>query len=134
VHRRNDKTMALSKDAVSSAVEGKLQPWQALFAIFTYSLTQFDIGQTNTVILLGMILTALGFVMSSTYKHKQATKDIVAPWLLQQLLRIASEYLAPTLPAPPEEAPVEPPAETPELTKNECLARLLELGVKMEEE
>jgi len=127
--------MALSKDAVSSAVEGKLQPWQALFAIFTYSLTQFDIGQTNTVILLGMILTALGFVMSSTYKHKQATKDIVAPWLLQQLLRIASEYLAPTLPDTPEATPTEP-VEVPELTRTEQIAiieaRLEEL-LKMEE-
>ena len=125
--------MALSKDSVSSAVQDKLQPWQALFAIFTYTLTQFDIGETNTLILLGVIATTLGFVMNSTYKHKQATKDIVAPWLVEQLLRIVSEYLAPTLPAPPEEAPVEP-VETPELTKDDLLARLLELGVKIGDE
>jgi hypothetical protein len=123
--------VAISKETVSTAVQDKIQPWQAVFTIFTFALTQFDIGETNTVILLGMILTTLGFVMRSTYKHKEAVKEIVAPWLLQQLLQIASEYLAPTLPEPPEEAPVEP-VETPELTKNECLARLLELGVKVE--
>ena len=103
-----DKTVEVSKTAVSTAVQDKLQPWQALFAIFTYTLTQFDIGLTNTVILLGMILTALGYVMRSTYQHKQAVKEVVAPWLVEQLLKIVSEYLAPQLPTPPEEPPEEP--------------------------
>ena len=125
--------MALSKETVSTAVQDKIQPWQAVFTIFTFALTQFDIGETNTVILLGMILTTLGFVMRSTYKHKEAVKEVVAPWLVQKLLELVSEYLAPTLPDTPEDAPVEP-VETPELTKDDLLARLLELGVKMGEE
>ena len=120
--------METAKTSVSSAVQDKLQPWQALFAIFTYSLTQFDIGQTNTVILLGMILTALGFVMSSTYKHKQATKDIVAPWLVEQLLKIVSEYLAPKLPEPPViEEPVAEPTKEEQIAA--LTARLKELEV-----
>ena len=116
--------MEISKNAVSTAVQDKVQPWQAVFAIFTYALTQFDIGETNTIILLGMILTALGFVMTSTYKHKQATKDVVAPWLLQRLLDVLKEYL-PDLPDPPAEEPVEPVEEGP--TREELLERLKEL-------
>ena len=81
MHRR-EKSVAISKTAVSTAVQDKVQPWQAVFTIFTFALTQFDIGETNTVILLGMILTTLGFVMRSTYKHKEAVKEIVAPWLV----------------------------------------------------
>jgi hypothetical protein len=101
----------VSKRAVSTAVQDKLQPWQALFAIFTYALTQFDIGQTNTIILLGMMLAALGFVQRSTYKHKEAVKDVVAPWLVEQLLKVISDYLEPKLPEPPAEEPVEPTRE-----------------------
>ena len=114
--------MEISKNRVSTAVQDKLQPWQALFAVFTYSLTQFDIGQTNTIILLGMMLAALGFIQRSTYKHKEAVKEVVAPWLLEQLLKIASEYLAPQLPPTPEE-PVEP--VEPVITKEEQIAELL---------
>ena len=114
--------MEVSKTAVSTAVQDKLQPWQAVFAIFTYAITQLDIGQTNTVILIGMILATLGFVQVSTYKHKEAVKQVVAPWLVEQLLKVISEYLAPQLPPTPEE-PVEP--VEPVITKEEQIAELL---------
>ena len=117
--------MEVSKSAVSTAVQDKLQPWQAMFAVFTYALTQFDIGQINTIILLGMILASLGFVQRTTYKHKEAVKDIVAPWLLERLLKEVSEYLAPHMPAPPEEPTKEEQIE--ELTK-----RIHELGTEVE--
>ena len=107
---------------VSTAAQDKIQPWQALFAVFTFALTQFDLGQTNTVILLGMLLAALGFVMRSTYQHKQAVKDIVAPWLVEQVIKVLSDYLEPHLPAVPEE-PVE---EEP--TRDELIAELKALG------
>jgi len=117
------------KNSVSSAVQDKIQPWQALFAILTYALTQFDIGQTNTIILLGMILASLGFVQRSTYKHKEAVKEIVAPWLLEQLLQVISDYLAPQLPDTPEEQ-VEPvPVPTKEEQIAALTARLKELEV-----
>jgi len=118
--------MAISKEAVSTAVQDKLQPWQAVFTIFTFALTQFDIGETNTVILLGMILGTLGFVMRSTYKHKEAVKEIVAPWLVQKLLELVSDYLEPNLPAPPEETIVEAP--TREALIAELEAKIKELG------
>jgi len=122
----------VSKGAVSTAVQDKLQPWQALFAVFTYSLTQFDIGEINTVILLGMILAALGFVQRSTYKYKAEVKEVVAPWLLEQLLKIISEYLAPQIPALPEEKP-EPIAEpTKDEIRADLLAKLEALGEVVE--
>ena len=124
--------MEVSKEKVSTAVQDKIQPWQALFAILTYSLTQFDIGEANTIILLGMILAALGFVQRSTYKHKEAVKEVVAPWLVEKLLKEVSEYLAPDLPPPPE-VPVVPVDEpTREETRDNLLARLAELGEKVE--
>ena len=114
--------MAISKDKISTAVQDKIQPWQALFAILTYSLTQFDIGEANTIILLGMILAALGFVQRSTYKHKEAVKEIVAPWLLEKLLHEVSEYLKPEMPEPPVEEPKEPGEDEP--TRDELIAEL----------
>jgi hypothetical protein len=111
--------------AVSTGVQNKIQPWQALFAIFTYALTQFDLGETNTLILLGIVMTGLGFVMRSTYLHKQATKEIVAPWLLEQVIKILSDYLPAPLP-PSEVAPV----IVDEPTREELIAQLEALGVK----
>ena len=118
--------MAISKDKISTAVQDKIQPWQALFAILTYSLTQFDIGEANTIILLGMILAALGFVQRSTYKHKEAVKEIVAPWLLEKLLHEVSEYLKPEMPEPPVEEPIEEPVDEP--TREELLEQLEAYG------
>jgi len=120
---------------ISTATQDKLQPWQALFAVFTYALTQFDIGQTNTIILLGMIIAGLGFVQRSTYKHKEAIKEIVAPWAVEQAIRVLSDYLS--TPPPPEAEPLEecpaPHVPQPTLvkkaleTKEELEARLAEL-------
>ena len=113
--------MEVSKKAISTAVQDKVQPWQALFTIFTFALTQFDIGETNTIVLLGIIMAGLGFVMNSTYKHKQATKDVVAPWLVEQVVRILSEYLTPQVPTPE-------PTEEEEPSREELIARLEALG------
>ena len=82
-----------------------------------------------------MILAGLGFVMSSTYKHKQAVKEIVAPWLVERLLEIAADYLKPTMPVPPTEEPVEPvdvPEITKEVQKARLIAQLAELGEEVE--
>ena len=112
---------------VETGITNRIQPWQALFGVFTYALTQFDIGQPNTIILLGMVLACLGFVQVSTYKHKEAVKKVVAPWLVEQLLQIVSEYLKPNLPEPPENTPAEPvePVEpVTEPTREEKIAEL----------
>ena len=122
--------MEISKDKVSTAVQDKIQPWQALFAVFTYALTQFEIGEVNTIILLGMILAALGFVQRSTYKYKAEVKEIVAPWLLEKLLKEVSEYLEPKIPEPPAEEPEPEPIDEP--TREELLARLAELETEVE--
>jgi hypothetical protein len=113
---------------VSTGAQERLQPWQALFAVFTYALTQFDIGQTNTIILLGMIIVGLGFVQRSTYRHKEAVKEIVAPWAVEQAIRVLSDYLEPKLPdVPVEEEPV-----VAEPTREELVARLEALGKEEE--
>ena len=113
--------------SVSTAAQDKLQPWQAVFAIFTYAITQFEISDTNVLILVGMIAATLGFVMRSTYKHKESVKEVVAPWLLERVLEILGDYLKPELPEPPEE-----PVATPDLTREELVARLTALGEEVE--
>ena len=110
--------------SVSTAAQDKLQPWQAVFAIFTFVITQFDMSSNNVLILIGMVSLTLGFVMRSTYKHKEAVKAVVAPWLLQSLLKIVEDYL----PATPEpDQPLEP-IDEPELTRKELIERLTAIG------
>ena len=104
---------------VSTAAQDKLQPWQAVFAIFTYAITQFDISEPNVLILIGIVSATLGFVMRSTYKHKEQVKEVVAPWLLQRVIQILSDYLPKT--PPPSETP-EPIVAEP--TREELIARL----------
>ena len=103
--------------AVSTAAQDKLQPWQAVFAVFTFVITQFDLSNTNTLILVGMVSVTLGFVMKSTYQHKEKVKEVVAPWLLQQALKVLKEYMP--------ELPVEPVApEEPELSREQLIEEL----------
>ena len=56
----------MAKEAVTGAVEtgltAKLQPWQSLFAILTYTVGVYGISDDRALILYGMILTCLGFV------------------------------------------------------------------------
>jgi len=104
---------------VSTAAQDKLQPWQAVFAIFTYAITQFDISEPNVLILIGIVAGTLGFVMRSTYKHKEQVKEVVAPWLLQRVIQILSDYLPKT--PTPKETP-EPIVDEP--TREELIARL----------
>ena len=64
----------MAKEAVESTIEtgisSRLQPWQAIFAVMTYALSQFGIEDEKALILYGLILATLGFVQISTYKHK----------------------------------------------------------------
>lgn len=102
----------MAKEAVESSVETgisrRLQPWQSLFAILSYCIGVYGVTDEKALILYGMILVALGFTMVSSYKHKEAIKQVVAPWLVEQLLSTVSEYLAPQLPETPEKGPEEP--------------------------
>jgi len=112
---------------VSTAAQDKLQPWQAVFAIFTYVITQFDISDVNNLILIAIVATTLGFVMRSTYKHKEQVKEVVAPWLLERVIQILSDYLPKT--APPTATPTpEPIVDGP--TREELIAKLKEYEVK----
>ena len=108
--------------SVSTAAQDKLQPWQAVFAIFTYAITQLDISDTNNLILIGIVAVTLGFVMRSTYKHKEKVKEVVAPWLLQRVIQILSDYL-PKTPTPAETP--EPIVDEP--TREELIAKLKEV-------
>ena len=104
--------MELAKDTVETGITSRIQPWQAIFALLTYALGTYGIEDEKALILYGMVLACLGFVMVSNYKHKEAIKSVIAPWLVEQLLKTLSEYLAPQLPEPPaEEEPVKPIAE-----------------------
>ena len=94
-----------------------MQPWQALFALLTYALGTYGIENERALILYGMVLACLGFVMVSNYKHKEAIKKVVAPWLVEQLLKTLSDYLEPTLPEPPAEMPIPEPIAEPDKEK-----------------
>ena len=109
---------------VSTAAQDKLQPWQAVFAIFTYAITQLDISDTNNLILIGIVAVTLGFVMRSTYKHKEKVKEVVAPWLLQRVIQILSDYL----PKTPTPAETPEPIIVDEPTREELIAKLEALG------
>jgi len=87
--------------SVSTGLQSKLQPWQAIFALLSYAVGVFGIEDEKALILYGMILACLGFVQVSNYKHKETIKEIVAPWLVEQLLKTLSDYLG--TPATPSE-------------------------------
>jgi len=87
--------------SVSTGLQSKLQPWQAIFALLSYAVGVFGIEDEKALILYGMILACLGFVQVSNYKHKESIKEIVAPWLVEQLLKTLSDYLG--TPPPPTE-------------------------------
>jgi len=101
------------ENTVETGISQRLQPWQSLFAILTYAIGVYGLDNERALILYGLILAALGFVMVSSYKHKEAVKEIVAPWLVEQLLNTVSEYLG--TPPTPEEINGEIVVKTPDL-------------------
>ena len=103
--------MDLAKTTVETGITSRIQPWQAIFALLTYALGTYGIEDEKALILYGMVLACLGFVMVSNYKHKEAIKKVIAPWLVEQLLKTLGDYLAPELPEPPEEEVPEPITE-----------------------
>ena len=86
---------------METGLSNRLQPWQALFALLSYAVGIYGIDDEKALILYGIIAACMGFVMQSNYRHKQAIKEIVAPWLVEQLLNTLSEYLE--KPPTPEE-------------------------------
>ncbi len=106
-----EKMTELVKESVETGISNRLQPWQAIFALLSYALGTYGIENERALILYGMILATLGFTMLTNYKHKEAIKKVIAPWLVEQLLKTLSEYLEPTLPEPPVEKIPEPITE-----------------------
>ena len=80
-------------ETVKTQTMDRLQPWQALFGILTYVVGAFDLSQWQVLLLCGFLLMALAFVQRSTYRHKEAIKEVVAPWLVERLLCVLDEYL-----------------------------------------
>jgi len=108
-------------EEVRTATIERLQPWQALFGILTYVVGAFDITQWQTLLLCGFLCIALGFTQRSTYKHKEAIKEVVAPWLVERLLSVLMDYL------PQEEPEVSEEPDELETLK----AQLAELEAKI---
>jgi hypothetical protein len=96
------------EEVVETGISSRLQPWQAIFGILTYAIGVFGISDEKALILYGLILAALGFTMVSSYKHKEAIKQVVAPWLVEQILKTLGEYLKPPEPPAPEEPSIDP--------------------------
>lgn len=130
---KGENKMEVVKDSVETGITSRIQPWQAIFALLTYALGTYGIEDEKALILYGMVLACLGFVMVSNYKHKEAIKKVIAPWLVEQLLKTLSEYLAPQLPEPPAEEPTPPLEPIKELDK-ERIRKELEAAIKVLEE
>ena len=133
--RKGERTMTeQAKSTIQTGISERLQPWQALFALLTYALGTYGIEDEKALILYGMVLACLGFVMVSNYKHKEAIKKVIAPWLVEQLLKTVSEYLEPELPAPPEPEPTPPPEPIPEPDKKKVIEEIHRAIEALEEE
>lgn len=123
--------MEKAQEHVETGLSNRLQPWQAIFALLSYALGTYGIENERALILYGMILATLGFTMLTNYKHKEAIKKVIAPWLVEQILQTLGEYLEPTLPEPPTEEPPEPIAE---LDKEKVIAELREAIAALDKE
>ena len=114
--------MEMTKETIETGFWDKLQPWQAMFTVFMYALGTYGIEDETALILYAMILAALVMAMVSQYKHQEATKSVVVPWLLEKTLKILGKYLEPQYPLRPEEKP-EPVPITPQ-TKTDIIAEI----------
>lgn len=126
---KGEMKMEVAKDTVETGLSNRLQPWQAIFALLTYALGTYGIEDEKAIILYGLILATLGFVMVSNYKHKEAIKKVIAPWLVEQILKTLGDYLEPTLPEPPKE---EPPLEVDD--KDKVIVELREAIAALDKE
>ena len=97
--------MEPAKEIVETGFWDKLQPWQAVFSVFMYSLGIYGVEDEKALVLYAMLLVTLAFAMVSQYKHQEATKSVVVPWVLEKALKIVSKYLEPYYPLGPEEVP-----------------------------
>jgi len=137
-HRKNHNLVEVrktAKEAVEGAVEtglaARTQPWMAIFTLLSYCVGVFGIQDEKALVLYGMILACLGFVMVSNYKHKETIKEIVAPWLVEQLLKTLSDYLG--TPVPPSETPDGVVVQTPDISiKASAKEMQAELRAKIE--
>jgi hypothetical protein len=100
--KEEQQDVEVSRNAIKTGLTDRLQPWQALFGILTLVVTQFDISDDKVLILCGILAATLGFTQITNYKHKEAIKEVVAPWLIQRLLEILGEYI-PDLPVKPSD-------------------------------
>jgi len=97
-------------EAGRTAIVDRLQPWQALLGILTYVVGAFDITEWQTLLLCGFLLVALGFTQKANYKHKEAIKEVVTPWIIERLIDMLKDWLPPPPNAEeePEPAPADP--------------------------
>ena len=93
------------KEQITDGILGKLQPWQAMFMILSYMITQFELSEIHNLVAVGMIAATLGFAMVSNYKHKEEMKVIITPFLVDQVLKILKDYMPP-LKVEPEPIPL----------------------------
>jgi hypothetical protein len=88
-------------ETIKTGFTERLQPWQAIFGVLTYVIGAFDITEWQTLALCGFLLLGLAFTQRANYKHKEAIKSVVIPWLVERLLETLGEYLG--TPAPPSD-------------------------------
>ena len=87
----------MAKEAVQEKVKATviehLQPWQAIFTVLTWVVTQFDISEWQTLVLIAMLCSTLGFAMIKGYQHNEIVREVVAPWIVEKAVGLLSDYM-----------------------------------------
>lgn len=89
-----------AEEKLKSTVIEHLQPWQAIFTVLTWVVTQFDITDWQTLVLIAMLCATLGFAMIKGYQHNEIVREVVAPWIVEKAIDLLSVYMKKVTPVP----------------------------------
>jgi hypothetical protein len=76
-----------------------------------------------------MLAAMLGHAMVSNYKHKEAMKEVITPFLVDQALKILADYI-PALKPVEETPPVEVPEAKPVVPEPIVVEKIVEVEVE----
>lgn len=83
------------KEKVTDGILGKIQPWQAIFGMLSYVIFNYDMEIWQNLTLIAILAVMLGHAMVNKNKHTEAMKEVVTPFIVDQLFKTLEEYLPP---------------------------------------